>query len=270
MSITAPNDANVEGVFNSISHLTWESIILEDRLDITVGQFYVPGVIDQNDILGNDRNSFMAEALSTNPARVIPNALSGMGIGSWFMPNDRFYLGGLVTQAEASGTRLDFDRFNGNWAYMAEFGWTPSFSGWGQGNYRLSYSRIDATGAADDAESSSRGLNISVDQEVGPYLSFAFRFGDNDGKRNDVKRSMSAAVIFKHVRGFDQDELGLGVFRTEPTNKDQNAEDGLEAFWRFQLTNSTQLSPSIQLIRPSGAPSRNLESVLSIRLMVML
>jgi len=264
-SVTAPNDANVEGSFNALANLTWESLMLNKQLDITLGQFYIPGTFDENDILGNDRSSFMAGPLSNNPARVIPDSEIGMGMGIWYSPNERFTLGAMITQAEASGKSLDFDKFNGNWVYMAAFDWKPEILNWGQGNYRLTYSKIDATGADDNAQASSNGFNISVDQELGSKLAFAFRYADNDGKRKEIEKILSAAIVFKQVLGYRQDELGFASFWVDPVNQNQNDEYGVETFWRFQLTNRSQLTPNIQILRPAGSVNKKLETVLSLR-----
>ncbi|MFV2057445.1 MAG: hypothetical protein ACC707_13310, partial [Thiohalomonadales bacterium] len=215
-SVTSPNDANVEGTFNALANLSWESLLLNEQLDITLGQFYIPGMFDENDILGNDRSSFMAGPLSNNPARVIPDSEIGMGMGVWYSPHGSFTLGAAITQAEADGKNLNFDKFNGNWTYMAAFDWSPKISNWGQGNYRFTYSTIDATGAAGDAQSSSRGFNISIDQELGSTLAFALRYADNDGKRQDIEKLLSAAIVFKQVLGYQQDELGFASFWIDP------------------------------------------------------
>ncbi len=74
--------------------------------------------------------------------------------------------------------------------------------------------------------------------------------------------------MFKQVLGFQQDELGFASFWVDPVKQNQNDEYGVETFWRFQLTNRSQLTPDIQLIRPSGSVNRNLETVLSLRYLV--
>jgi len=264
-SATSPNDANVEGTFNALANLTWESLMLDKQIDITLGQFYIPGTFDENDILGNDRSSFMARPLSNNPARVIPESEIGMGMGVWYSPNERFTLGALITQAEAGGKNLDFDKFNGNWVYMAALDWKPKILNWGQSNYRLTYSKIDATGEAGNTQLSSNGFNISIDQEIGTKLALALRYADNDGKRLEIKKLLSTAIVFKQVLGFRQDELGFASFWVDPVKQNQNDEYGVETFWRFQLTNRGQLTPDIQILRPAGSSNNNVETVLSVR-----
>lgn len=267
-STIAPNDANVSGTHNSLANLTWESLLFDGALDITVGQFFMPGSFDGNEILGNDRLSFIAEPLSNNPSRVIPDSEVGMGVGTWIMPTDSFYLGVMAVQADANGKDPDFDRFNGDWVYTTEVAWTPNLESWGQGNYRLSYSEIDATGKGDGAQLKSNGFNISIDQQVGEKMAFAFRYGDNDGKRKDIERLVSAGLLFKQVLGYQLDEIGLGAFWTKPGDDELRNEYGAEAFWRLQLTRRTQLTPDIQLWRPSNDKKSDLEAVFSLRLTI--
>jgi len=267
-SITSPNDANVEGTFNAAANLTWESLLLNKQLDITLGQFYIPGTFDENDVLGNDRNSFMAGVLSNNPARIIPDSEIGMGIGGWYSPNKRFTLGALITQAEASGKTLDFDKFNGNWVYMAELDWKPEIPDWGQGNYRLTYAKIDATGEAGDTQLASNGFTISIDQEIGSTSAVALRIVNNDGKRQEIKKLLSTAIVFKQVLGYRQDELGFASFWADPADQNKKVEYGIETFWRLQLTNRSQFTPDIQILRPAGSANNKLEAVLSLRYLI--
>jgi hypothetical protein len=176
----------------------------------------------------------------------------------------------IITQAEASGKSLDFDKFNGNWVYMTALDWKPEILNWGQGNYRLTYSKIDATGAAGNAQSASSGFNISVDQEVGSTLAFALRYSDNDGKRQEIEKLLSVAIVFKQVFGYRQDELGFASFRVDPVAQNKKVEYGIETFWRFQLTNRSELTPDIQIIRPAGSANKNLVTVISLRYLIAL
>jgi hypothetical protein len=107
---------------------------------------------------------------------------------------------------------------------------------------------------------------VSIDQEFGEKTAFAFHYGDNDGKRKEIERLAGAGVLIKHVLRFQVDEFGLGGFWAEPGDPSLRDEYGFEAFWRFQLTQRTQLTPDLQVWRPSRAASDNWHGVMSLRL----
>ena len=267
-TIMGAADSNVGGSLNSLSNLSWESLIFDGVLDVSLGQLFLPAMFDENDILGNDRLSFMAEPLANNPARVLPEADTGMGVGMWVTPSEHFYVGGIVAQANADGKYPDFDAFDGDWAHMAEVGWTPHFASVGSGKYRLSYSTVDLSTEQKGAPGNSDGWNISIEQELGDSVVIAARAGSNDGNRNDIKRMVSSGIVFEHVFGYELDMIGIGAFWAEPKDPARRDEYGTELFWRLQLTNSLQLTPGIQLWRPSDPARNNAEAVFNIRLMI--
>ena len=264
-TLLGPSDANVEGSFTSVSQLSWESLFFDGALDITVGQLFLPALVDENDTLGNDRLSFMAEPLSNNPARVLPEGDAGIGVGIWVTPTDQFYLGGVVTQANAKGEYPEFGAFDGDWLTVAELGWTPDIPKMGRGHYRLTYTHIDLPGTG---PSSSESWSFSAEQAWGEGKTLALRAGTNDGNRNDIRRLVSGGLVFDDVFGYEMDAVGIGGFWAKPNDSNRRDEYGAELFWRLQLTNSVHFTPDIQLWRPSDRSEDGLEAVLSFRLTI--
>ncbi|MCA0905704.1 carbohydrate porin [Ruegeria marisrubri] len=264
-ALLGPSDANVEGSFTSVSQLSWESLWFDDALDITIGQLFLPALVDENDTLGNDRLSFMAEPLSNNPAHVLPEGDAGLGIGIWVTPSDRFYIGGVISQANANGEYPDFGAFDGDWLTVAELGWTPDFPALGRGHYRLTYTHIDLPGTG---PSSSESWSFSAEQAIGEGKTLAVRAGTNDGNRNDIRSLVSGGVVFDDVLGYATDAIGAGAFWAEPDDSKWRDEYGVELFWRLQLTNSVQFTPDIQLWRPSDRNEDSIEAIVSFRLTI--
>lgn len=264
-TLLGPSDANVEGTFTSVSQLSWESLFFDGALDITIGQLFLPALVDENDTLGNDRLSFMAEPLSNNPAHILPEGDAGLGIGVWVTPSDRFHFGGVVSQANANGEYPDFGAFDGDWLTVAELGWTPDIPAMGRGHYRLTYTHIDLPGTG---PSSSESWSFSAEQAIGEGKTLALRAGTNDGNRNDIRRLVSGGLVFDDVFGYETDAIGIGAFWVEPDDNNRRNEYGAELFWRLQLTNSMQFTPDIQFWRPSDRNEVGIEAIVSFRLTV--
>lgn len=264
-TLLGPSDANVEGSFTSVSQLSWESRFFDGVLDITVGQLFLPALVDENDTLGNDRLSFMAEPLSNNPAHVLPEGDAGLGVGIWVTPSDQFYIGAVVSQANANGEYPDFGAFDGDWLTVAELGWTPDFPAFGRGHYRLTYTHIDLPGPG---PSSSESWSFSAEQAMGDGKTLALRASTNDGNRNDIRRLVSGGLVFDDVFGYETDAIGIGAFWAEPDSSNRRDEYGAELFWRIQLTNSMQFTPDIQLWRPSDHSNDGIEAIVSFRLTI--
>jgi len=264
-TLLGPSDANVEGSFTSVSQLSWESLFFDGALDVTVGQLFLPALVDENDTLGNDRLSFMAEPLSNNPAHVLPEADAGLGVGIWVTPTDQFYIGGVVSQANANGEYPDFGAFDGDWLTVAELGWTPDFPALGRGHYRLTYTHIDLPGTG---PSSSDSWSFSAEQAMGDGKTLALRASTNDGNRNDIRRLVSGGLVLDDVFGYEADAIGIGAFWAKPNDRNRREEYGAELFWRLQLTNSVQFTPDIQLWRPSDRNKDGIEAVFSFRVTI--
>lgn len=258
------NDADAEdfdGTFNSVSTLAWEQELIEGQLILFAGQFDPDGLFDENAFAGDDRLSFIAEPLSNNPVQ--PGLDPGLGITMGLNATGFWYIRGRVLDGNANGEYPDVESLGDDtWAYQAETALLSSFEGYGQGTYRVSYRWIDATRRAP----SGKAVALSIDQEIGPKLGTFVRYSIGDGDRAGTKQFFSAGIVLTEAFGYDDDWLGLGIFWGDPSEDELREEYGLEAFWRLQLTRHLQLTPDLQLWRPSNDRDADLRAVFSIRM----
>ena len=239
------------------SALWWEQSIHSVGLTYRVGQLYAPSLWGSNDYLGDDRATFMNTALGGNQG--VPWAGGNRGLGAMVtVSNDELYAAVGFQDAKGNQERLDFSSFgDGEFAYLAEIGFTPTFAGKNAGKYKLNVGYVDETGdGTNSAGQSGWGLILSARQDIGDdYGLFAIYRRSWDRYANNTEEAGGAGVVWKKPLGWVDDRLGIGAIYARPSDTNEGTlrdEYGLEAFWRFQMTPRLDMTTDLQFYPQPG------------------
>ena len=250
----------------SLATLWWEQLLFDGHLDITIGQLDPTLLFDVNEYAGWDRVSFLASPVSGNPARVFETP--GLGLYVEVLDSDVGYLIGTVMDADADGRYPDFKSLgNGNWAYFLEAGLTPMIPSLGRLEFGVTLTATDRT----EDGPASQGVLVSLSQDIGDRYAVFLRYGYNDGKRGGIDQMVSAGIVFKGIFDFASDWIGASFMWARPAESELRDQYGIEAYWRFQLTERVQFTPDLQIIvHPTHRSRAEAEVVGALRLFISL
>jgi len=234
---------------------------------------FVAGIVDVTDYvdvygLGNPWTDFSNGAFGTDPTIAAPN--QGLGAAAGYRFTEHLYaLGGI---ADANGDPTDpadcFRSFFDTREYFThlEFGW---IAGWEQrttDNVHLTLWHADARPQAGTA--SGWGVAVSWSRRFPSRWEPFVRAGyaDDGGALWDYSLSAGCGYALEGLRSF----VGVGVNWGRPSEEafgpgldDQYT---LEAYFRFQATKTTAVTPNFQLlIQPASNPGADVIAVFGIR-----
>ncbi len=148
-----------------------------------------------------------------------------------------------------------------------EFGVTPRFGETGAGAYHVTLWHIDERRRTNVEE--GRGIALTMEQELGPSGNFVpfFRYSYADGGGTAIRQTVSVGAGIEEAFGQNSDLIGLGFSWGEPTNRALKDQYVFEAFYRFNITPYTHLTPDVQLIlHPAENPDDDRILIGSLRL----
>lgn len=244
----------------AVSALWWEQSLAEGHFSYRIGQLYAPSLWGNNKYLGDDRVTFMNSVLSTTQGVNWPSR----GIGATVtLNNDLFYASAGVQDATANQNGLDLSSLgDSGFFYLGEIGYTPKINNEHEGTYRLMVSYIDKTG--DEAELENRkgwGMILSLQQDFSEQLGFFGIYRQSWGRfTSGVYSAAGAGLVINKPFGWDDDQVGFGYFYANPTNREFRDENGLEIYYKLQLTHRLEVTPSVQLYI---TPARNQGMILT-------
>ena len=246
----------------ALVQLWWEQNLFGNSLNITAGKISPRSFYNTNR-LRNQNTTFLNQVFSGNRAVGLPPR--GLGVNVAYRPVETWYLTGGVNDANGSATAGNFGTLDeGQFAYIGEFGWTPTFSALGRGNYRLTLWYSDAS--RERGTGIGKGFALSFDQDLGAELIAFMRYAWADGDSTGADQTLSGGVAFTRPFGRDNDLVGLGLGWSEPSAPALNEEVVAEVFYRLQLTQTQQLSVGWQVyFTPAFNPDDDIANVLSIR-----
>ena len=105
---------------------------------------------------------------------------------------------------------------------------------------------------------SGRGIALTLQQEFGPDGKIVpfFRYSYGDGGATPVRQAIATGLGFEEPFGQNNDLIGLGFSWGQPADTLLRDQYVLEAFYRFQVTPHTNLTPDLQVIfDPSENPA---------------
>lgn len=198
------------------------------KLDLTGGfeHHNCPVSFDCSNFANDETTQFLNGSLKNNPTIPFPD--KGLGIVLHYSPDRLWYASAGVSDADADVRETGFrTTFYGqsNFLYIAESGLTPVFNSL-TGAYRAGIwydPRPKANTELAEAGKSYRddaGFYVTCDQMLyrensepqdNQGLGAFFRYGNADGKRNDITNFWSAGIQYQGLfEGRDDDVLGFG------------------------------------------------------------
>jgi porin len=250
------------------------------KLDLTGGFEHrnCPVSFDCSTYANDETTQFLNGALINNPT--IPFPENGLGVAVHYEPAEFWYVSAAVADAQADVRETGFrTAFGGEdyFFYIAEAGVTPLFdsaNGAMPGAYRVglwSDPQPKANTYLADADKNYRddvGFYVTCDQMVAREntdpedtqgLGVFFRYGNADGKRNDITDFWSSGFQYQGLfEGRDDDVLGFGFAHGAFSDKasavyTDDYEAAFEIYYSAQFTKWLTISPDFQyIINPGG------------------
>ncbi|MBS0196745.1 MAG: hypothetical protein JSR77_08305 [Planctomycetes bacterium] len=248
-----------------VKELYWDHRLFEDHFR------YVVGRVDPENLFGGHRLQsanfyFLDKAFSSNPT--VPYPGSGMTAAAQLKPTPWMYIDGGINNANGKTTTMGIESFFDEHEFLSfiEAALTPTIEGVGAGRYRVAFWHIDARENA--GKPSDRGITVSCDQDIGDALTVFARYGNADGDVSGITNSVQGGAGIKHVLGKDS-LFGLAAAWSQPKDDTLRDEKVVEAFQRFQITETMQFTLDAELIiDPSNAPGDDVLGVFSARLRI--
>jgi carbohydrate-selective porin OprB len=259
-TLWSPNDST-SGDYSKINQLWWGQRFADGRLGLIVGKIDPGAHINTNRFAGSGNTQFFGQPFATNPARSFPD--NGFGFMLRAEPTDLLYLHFTMADSDANGTHSPFTTIGSRWLYAGEVGLRPNVSGLGPGNYRVMLYQRDAKSA------SEFGWSLSADQNLSEDYGVFLRYGGNDGDVNAIEHLLSGGLSFLAPFGRREDQAGIAVSYTHPSDHHLRDAYSAEAYYRVQLTQGIELSGSAQLIKDPSASDQDTVAVFGIRLRVL-
>ena len=235
----------------ALTQLYWEQGSQEDRVVSRLGKIDPQAIYDQSRFISTNE-AFINQAFSTTLAMPLPT--TGLGAALAVSPFTNTYVVGGVHDANGDRTSFgDIDR--GELFAAAEFGVAPGHGKPGAGLYHVTFWHSDAREVA--GTPSGRGFALTLQQEFGPGGNFVpfFRYSYGDGGATPVRQAIATRDGIEQPFGQNNDLIGLGFSWGQPADTSLRDQYVLEAFYRFQVTPHTNLTPDLQVILD---PSENL------------
>ncbi len=251
----------------SLVQLWWSQELFDDTLEITAGKVSPRSFYNTNR-LRNQNVAFLNQVFSGNRAVGLPGR--GLGVNIVYRPAATWYLTGGIHDANGTATVGNFGSLSdGQFAYIAEFGWTPTFEELGRGNYRLTLWHSDPSRERGTDEGT--GFALSLDQDIGDDLIGFLRYAYADGDARGARQTLSGGIAISNLFDRKDDLVGIGIGWSEPSEETLNEEFVAEVFYRLQLTGSQQLTFGWQsYITPAFDPSDDIIGVFSLRWRIQL
>jgi porin len=259
-TLWSPNDSTSDA-YTRINQLWWGQRFGQGRFGVQIGKIDPGSIINTNRFAGSGNTQYFGQPYATNPARSFPQ--NGLGLQLRAEPVEWLYFHFLMSDSDAISSHSPFTTIEGRWLYAGEVGFRPKFEGPGQGTYRFMLYHRETEPAHEF------GWALSADQNLTGDYGVFLRYGGNDGDINAIDHLVAAGFSF--LRPFDRqnDQAGIGVSYTHPSDDDLRDEYATETYYRLQLTEGIELSGSAQLIFDPSAGDRDTVAVFGLRLRIL-
>lgn len=224
-----------------LTNLYWTQRAQDGSWTLQFGQIDVTDFVDVYGLV-SPYTGFQNLAFNTNPTINAPNP--GLGVAGGVKLGQNFYAVGSIADANADPTSPDFDVFSdGDLFKSLEIGYTSGFDRIYFDNIHMTFWHADA--ASDGSRAEDYGVAFSaawfVDNKWMPFV----RAGSSKGTAALYENSVSVGLGYY---GRNTDMAGLG-FNWAEANGIAGNQKTVEAFYRFSLSPSLQITPSVQYIK---------------------
>lgn len=261
-SLWSPNDSTSDD-YNRINQLWWGQKMFEGRFAYIIGKLDPTSYVNGNRFAASGNTQFFGQPFATNPARAFPD--NGLGAEARVMITKQWYVTGVVSDGNANSNYSPFKTIEGCWFEALETGVKLNIDGLGEGNYRITGWHRDVL----EGETGN-GWALSFDQDLGDTFGAFFRYGGNDGNIIPVEHIVSGGISLQQPFGRKNDQAGIGLSWTRPSDHDLNDEYSSEIYYRLQMTQFVEFSLSAQAIFDPSAGNQNTVGVFGARVRVLL
>lgn len=259
-TLWSPNDSTSDD-YCQIKQLWVGHRLAEGKITYIIGKLDPGGYINKNRFAGSGNTQYFAQPFAKNPARAFPD--NGLGATIRIAPADWIHMDAVVSDGDANSNHNPFSTLGDHWFVAGELVFHPKFEGLGEGNYRLLlWNRESELG-------NSFGYSLSLDQNLGEKLGVFFRYGGNDGDLSAIEHIAAAGVSFLSPFDRPDDQAGIAVAWTGPSDSSLRDEYSAEVYYRMQLTEGIEFSLSAQIIVDPSASDRDMEGVYGMRMRVL-
>jgi porin len=107
----------------------------------------------------------------------------------------------------------------------------------------------------------------SLARRIGVQQRDAASVFQDPAQRFGIRENLSVGMGIENILGQNGDVIGVAASWEEPSNRALRDQYVVEAFYRFNITPHTHLTPDIQVvIDPANAPNRDAVTVFGLRL----
>jgi porin len=224
---------------------------------------------DFHDVLGyaNPWTTFSNVAILLNPSIAFPDWGWGVGAGTWLGEENegkgRWYIKGAISDANGTITDESFFSDGTEFYKWGEIGWSPTRAEQYFTNVHLMAWHVDER--EEKGIDSAHGIAIGANKTWNETWMAWLRLGWSHG----------AAPIYNETVGIGfgrlirqwSDVFGLGINWGDPPDDSLKEQWTAEVFYRLQLSQNLQLTPSIQYLKdPALNPENSSVWVASIRM----
>ena len=224
---------------------------------------------DFHDVLGyaNPWTTFSNVAILLNPSIAFPDWSWGVGAGTWLGEENegkgRWYIKGAISDANGTITDESFFSDGTEFYKWGEIGWSPTRAEQYFTNVHLMAWHVDER--EEKGIDSAHGIAIGANKTWNETWMAWLRLGWSHG----------AAPIYNETVGIGfgrlirqwSDVFGLGINWGDPPDDSLKEQWTAEVFYRLQLSQNLQLTPSIQYLKdPALNPENSSVWVASIRM----
>jgi hypothetical protein len=241
----------IERSRTALRQLWWRKKLFDNIMILTAGKIHHASYYNRNNYAGNTRTHFLSNPFNRNTNRLIPQ--DGLGINVTIKPNEKYYISVGFGDARGNNKTSGFNTIqDGDFFTAAEIGLTPTFPGFGRGNYRFTIWHGDET----DLTDAGYGAALSFDQELKGNLGAFARYGYTEPQVATIKNFASGGIVLRDPWGMKDNLFGAGVSWNQVSDSGEN-EYSAEIFQRIQFTSRMQITPSILIIFDPAEPGKS-------------
>lgn len=256
-TLWSPNDSTSNDYWK-VNQLWWAQKMFDGKVTYLLGKIDPGAHINGNRFAGSGNTQFFGQPWATNPARAFPD--NGLGAMVKVAPVDWLWVHGVISDSDAVSTHSPFGTWSGNLFYAGELGFKFKLPDLGEGNYRLMlWQRVT------DSDTGT-GFSLSFDQNLGPDFGVFLRYGVNGGDLIPVEQIAAAGLSLLRPFGRHEDQAGIAIAWTRPSDSSLRDEYAAEVYYRLQLTRGMELSGSVQAVKDPSASDQDWTGVFGLRM----
>lgn len=224
-----------------VPELYFEHSFFRERLLLRYGQMSPDDLLDDHRQRSGKR-SFLNQAFASSPAVGFPGA--GLGLAMRWTSPLGWDLTGTFSNLESSNVDERADWSLNTDALFAGLQLGTDFKGMAGAPARLQVLGWHGDGLVDENLSASRGVSVTLEQEIGNHTRSLWRYAWTEGDLAPVAHLLVVGLTWEIA---DLHRLGLGFATGEPSRVGQQRQSSVEFFYRHQINANIVITPDLQL-----------------------